>query len=397
MTPTNSTETSAGWVRTWGTSPQVLDATGTALESLADTTLRHVVRISGGGRRVRVRFTNEYGTTPLTIGAARVGLAASGGAVTPDSDRVLTFAGETTATVPAGAPILSDPVDMILPALAELSISIHLPEPVDTPTGRNLGVQSCWMIPGDAVAAPDLLSGATSLPLQAFLSAVEVLPDGPATTVAVIGDSGTDGAGSTPDANRRWTDRLAERLVEHGGQARYVSNQGISGNRLCNNGFGDAGLARFDRDVLATPGLGHVVVFFGGGDVLISFAPRDDESIAEFVSMFPGAPVTAEDIIAGYRQLAARAHGHGVTVLAATLPPYEQDPMFTVEGEHARRKVNTWIRASGAFDGVLDFDAVLRDPARPTRTKDGLHAGDVHPNDAGYRALADSIDLSLFR
>jgi lysophospholipase L1-like esterase len=371
-----------GWVRTWGVAPQAPDA---PLDSFADTTLRQVVRISGGGSRVRIRFTNEYGTAPLAIGAARVGLAATG------RDRELTFSGSPTATVPAGAPILSDPVDLALPALAELAISLHLPEPVETCTCHNMGVQTGWAIPGNAVAAPTLPADATPLPVQALISAVEVLPDGPAEAVVVIGDSITDGFGSTPDANRRWTDRLAER----GAPGLYVCNQGISGNRLLNGGVGDAGLARFDRDVLATPGLGHVVVALGLGDIAISSAPRGGE-LDEFLKHFPGGPVTAEDVIAGYRQLIARARGRGVRIHVATLTPPGTDDMASPEGETARRAVNAWIRTSGAFDAVLDFDAVWRDPADPALIRDGFHAGDAHGSDAGYRALGDSIDLSLF-
>ncbi|MEU4746111.1 SGNH/GDSL hydrolase family protein [Actinosynnema sp. NPDC023658] len=383
------------WVRTWGTSPQAPDA---ALDhSFTDVTLRQVVRVSGGGRRVRVRFTNEYGTEALTIGAARVGLATPDGGVRSDTDRVLTFAGSPTAKVPAGAPILSDPVDLPLPALSELSVSLHLPEPVKTSTCHGMGVQTSWTIPGNAVASPALPGNATSLPVQAFLSAVEVLPDGPAAVVVALGDSITDGFGSTPNAHRRWTDRLAERLTERGGPAVHVSNQGISGNRVLNDGFGAAALARFDRDVLATPGLGYVVVSEGLGDIAVSFAPRGDDGLpTDFTAAFPGGPVTADDVIAAYRQLITRAHGHGVKIYAATLTPYGNDDMFTPEGEDARQAVNAWIRTGGAFDAVLDFDAVWRDPADPVRTRDGFHAGDAHGSDAGYRALADSLDLSLF-
>ncbi|MFD2415061.1 SGNH/GDSL hydrolase family protein [Amycolatopsis pigmentata] len=385
------------WVRTWGASPQLPDAAIAGLEPFADVTLRQEVRISGGGRRVRIRFTNEYGTAGLTIGAARVGLAAPAGGVRPGSDRVLTFDGRPTVTVPPGAPMLSDPVDLRLPPLAQLSLSLYLPEPVKTCTCHGMGVQTCWTVPGNAVAIPGRPAHATSLPLQAFLSAVEVIPEGPAKTIVAVGDSLTDGFGSTPDTNRRWTDRLAERLIEHGGAAVHVSNQGISGNRMLNDGFGVSTLARFDRDVLATPGLGYVIVSEGLGDIAVSFAPREDDGpLAEFLKTFPGSPITAEDIIAGYGQLIARAHGHGVKIYAATLTPYENDDMFAPEGESARQVVNTWIRTSGAFDGVLDFDAVWRDPADPRRIKDGFHAGDVHGSDAGYRALAGSIDLSLF-
>jgi lysophospholipase L1-like esterase len=398
MTATN---TAGSWVRSWGAAPQAAhDGLGSldAYPPFADVTLRQVVRISGGGRRVRIRFTNEYGTAPFTIGAAQVGLAVQGGGVQPGSERVLTFSGAPAVTVPAGAPILSDPVDLPVPALAKLSISLYLPGRVETCTCHDPALETGWTIPGDAVAAPTLPKNAEVLPVRALISAVEVLPDAPAKAIVAVGDSRTDGAGSTPDANHSWPELLAERLAARGAATGYVSNQGISGNRMLNNGIGPAALARFDRDVLATPGLGYVVLSVGANDIGIAFAPRDDDGpMADFLKTFPGAPVTTDDVIAGYRQLIARAHEHGVQVYATTIAPYEGTEIYTPEGESARQAVNKWIRTSGAFDAVLDFDAVWRDPDRPSRIRENFHAGDhLHGNDVGYRALADSIDLSLF-
>jgi lysophospholipase L1-like esterase len=398
MTATN---TAGSWVRSWGAAPQAAhDGLGSldAYPPFADVTLRQVVRISGGGRRVRIRFTNEYGTAPFTIGAAQVGLAVPGGGVQPGSERVLTFSGAPAVTVPAGAPILSDPVDLPVPALAKLSISLYLPGRVETCTCHDPALETGWTIPGDAVAAPTLPKNAEVLPVRALISAVEVLPDAPAKAIVAVGDSRTDGAGSTPDANHSWPELLAERLAARGAATGYVSNQGISGNRMLNNGIGPAALARFDRDVLATPGLGYVVLSVGANDIGIAFAPRDDDGpMADFLKTFPGAPVTTDDVIAGYRQLIARAHEHGVQVYATTIAPYEGTEIYTPEGESARQAVNKWIRTSGAFDAVLDFDAVWRDPDRPSRIRENFHAGDhLHGNDVGYRALADSIDLSLF-
>ncbi|MGW4964574.1 SGNH/GDSL hydrolase family protein [Nonomuraea sp. NPDC004186] len=396
MTMTND---AGSWVRSWGASPQAAhDGLGSLDDHppLADVTLRQVVRISGGGRRVRVRFTNEFGTAPFTIGAAQVGLAVPGGGVRPGSERVLTFSGASAVTVPAGAPILSDPVDLPLPALAKLSISLYLPGRVETCTCHDPALETGWTIPGDAVAAPTLPENAEVLPVRALISAVELLPDAPAKAIVVVGDSRTDGAGSTPDTNHSWPELLAERLAERGVAAGYVSNQGISGNRMLNDGIGAAALARFDRDVLATPGLGYVVLSVGGNDLGISFAPQDGP-LADFLKMFPGAPVTTDDVIAGYRQLIARARERGVRVYATTIPPYEGAEIYTPAGESARQTVNEWICTGGAFDAVLDFDAVWRDPDRPSRIRADFHAGDhLHGNDAGYRALADSIDLSLF-
>ncbi|MGR6918561.1 SGNH/GDSL hydrolase family protein [[Actinomadura] parvosata] len=388
------------WVRSWGASPQPPDGGLGSLDGhppLADVTLRQVVRISGGGHQVRVRFTNEYGTAPFTIGAARVGLAEPGGGVRPGSARVLTFSGAPRVAVPAGAPILSDPVDLPLPALARLSISLYLPERVETCTCHDPALDTGWTIPGNAVAAPALPDNAAVLPVRALISAVEVLADAPARAVVVLGDSRTDGAGSTPDTARSWPELLAARLAERGTPAGYVSNQGISGNRLLNDGIGPAALARFDRDVLATPGLGHVVLSVGGNDLGVSFAARDGGPLAGFLEMFPGAPVTVDDVIAGFRQLIARSRDRGARVYATTIAPFEGADIHTPEGETARQAVNAWIRTGGAFDAVLDFDAVWRDPAHPTRIREDYHSGDhLHGNDAGYQALADSVDLSLF-
>ncbi|MEW1780383.1 SGNH/GDSL hydrolase family protein [Streptomyces sp. NPDC086777] len=400
-TPTTGTAGAAdgGWARTWGASPHAPIEEFGSLPSFADTTLRQVVRISGGGQQLRLRVTNEYGTAPLTIGAARIALAAPEGGIRPGSGRVLTFGGRPTVTVPTGAPMLSDPIELSLPALSELSISLYLPKAVESATCHAMGVQTAWTMPGNGVDALTLPADAASLPLQALISAMDVRADAATTTIAVVGDSNTDCSGTTPDTNRRWTDRLAERLAELDGPTVCVSNQGISGNRMLNKGLGDSALARFDRDVLATPGLGYVVLAIGLGDIGVSYPPRDGSGPSpEFLSMFPGDPVTADDLIAGYRQLIARARGRGVRVYAPTLTPYEGDEIFTPEGERVRRRVNEWIRTGGAFDAVMDFDAVWSDPDRPSRIRDGFHAGDhLHGSDAGCRALGDSIDLALFR
>jgi lysophospholipase L1-like esterase len=383
-----------GWVRTWSAAPQAPDAGLGSLDDVppfTDVTLRQVVRIGGGGRRVRVRLTNEYGTTPLTIGAARVGVATAGGGVAEDSARVLTFAGRSAVTVAVGAPILSDPIDLPLPALTRLSISLYLPGPVENRTYHDSALETGWIIAGNAVAEAALPDRTAPLPVRALLSAVEVRPDAPATSIVVLSDSLADGFGSTPDTNSTWPELLAERGL-------YVCNQGISGNRLLNDGLGTSGLARFDRDVLATPSLGYVIISLGHNDISIANVPRDDaDALAGFLAMFPGDPVTSDDVIAGYRQLIARARDRGVKIYATTITPDEGSDTHTAGSESAREAVNTWIRTSGAFDGVLDFDAVWRDPAHPSRIRDDLHSGDhLHGNDVGYRVLADSIDPALF-
>ncbi|GAB3156247.1 SGNH/GDSL hydrolase family protein [Microbispora hainanensis] len=383
------------WVRTWGASPQAPDNSVSFVEPFGNATLRQVVRVSGGGHSIRIRISNEYGTAPLTIGAARVAITDSGIGTENGSDQAVTFSGKPTTTIPAGAPILSDPIDLPIAALSRLTISLYLPGQVDTCTCHGTFHALGWIIPGDATTLTSTPTGAAPLPAQALITAVEVQSGTPTKAIAVLGDSRVDGIGSTPGADRRWTDLLAERLAARGGQTLCVVNQGIGGNRILADGIGTAALARFDRDVLATPGLGHVVIAVGN-DLVFSFAPRTEET-AGFLEMFPGAPVTADDVIAAHLQLAARARAHGSKAYAATIAPYGGSDMYSPEGDKAREQVNSWIRASDAFDGVLDFDAVWRDPADPTLICSDLHMGDhLHGNDAGYAALAESIDLSLF-
>jgi lysophospholipase L1-like esterase len=386
--------TAERWVRTWGAAPQSPGSAVAALDPFEDATLRQVVRLSGGGRRLRIRVTNEYGVAPLTVGAAGVGIAAAGGAVQPGSARVLTFGGRPSVEVPAGAAILSDPVELELPDLTGLCISLYVPGRVQSCTVHGRPMETGWTIPGDAVAASGLPSGATALPVRALISGVDVVPAAASTVVVALGDSLTDGFGSATHTDAGWPSLLAERFAARGETPGYVVNQGISGNRLLNDGIGPAGVDRFDRDVLDTPGLGYVVVFEGINDLAVSYAPSEHD---EFLTAFPGGPVTADDVIAGYRDLAGRAHRRGVKIVAATLTPYEGLDLYSPAGERARQTVNDWIRTAGAFDAVLDFDAVWRDPQHPSRIRGDLHMGDfAHGNDAGYRALADAIDLDLF-
>ncbi|NMH75780.1 SGNH/GDSL hydrolase family protein [Pseudonocardia xinjiangensis] len=383
------------WVRTWGASPQAPDNSVSFVGPLENATLRQVVRISGGGHRIRVRISNEYGRTPLTIGAARVAVADCGAGAEGTDHRAVTFSSLPITTVPAGAPVLSDPIDIPVAALSRLVVSLYLTDRVDTVTCHGTFNALGWIIPGDATALTSTPAGATPMPAGALITAVEAEAALPSKAVAVLGDSRVDGIGSTPGADRRWTDVLAERLVARGGSTLCVINQGIGGNRLLSDGIGTAALARFDRDILATPGLGHVVIAVGN-DLVFSFAPRTGEA-AGFLDMFPGAPVTVDDVIAAHLQLASRARAHGAKVHAATIAPYGGSEMYSPQGDKAREQVNAWIRTSGAFDGLLDFDAVWRDPADRTRIRDGLHMGDhLHGSDAGYAALAEAVDLSLF-
>ncbi|OPC76505.1 SGNH hydrolase [Embleya scabrispora] len=383
------------WVRTWGAAPQAPDNSVSGVEPFENATLRQIVRVSGGGGRIRIRLSNEYGSAPLTVGAAHVGLADSDGEIRPGSGRAVTFGGRPTAIVPAGAPLFSDPIDLDVAALSRLTISLHLPGRVDTVTCHGTFHALGWIIPGDVTTSTSLPTDAIPLPAQGLITAVEIQADSRIRAIAVLGDSRVDGIGSSPGADRRWTDLLAERLDSRGGPTRCVVSQSISGNRMLTDGIGTAALARFDRDILATPGLGHVVLAVGN-DLVFSFAP-DTEENSGFLAMFPGDRVGVDDVIAAHVQLAARARAHGAKVHAATIAPYGASEMYSPEGDQAREQVNAWIRTSGAFDSVLDFDAVWRDPSDSTRIRSDLHMGDnLHGNDAGYRALAEAVDLSFF-
>jgi len=361
--------------------------------SFSDETLRQSVRLSTGGRALRLRLTNEYGASATTLDAVHVGMSDGKGGVLPGSDHTVTFnGGSKVVTLSAAAPALSDPIDMSVPALGSLAISVHVPKGGNPgyATPHTLGMQTSYVVSGDQTGAATLSEPSTGT-VRYFLSGVDVLKKQPARTIVTFGDSITDGYGSTVDANHRWPDLFAERLQKSKLlDGLGVANEGISGNRVLSDGFGPNALSRFDRDVLACPGVRYVVVLVGINDVGI---PR----------MFPtaGAAPGTDAIIAGYRQMIARAHARGVRVIGATLTPYQgaiDGRYYSDEGETKREAVNAFIRASKEFDGMIDFDAAVRDPANPLRFDPAYDSGDhLHPNDAGYAAMAAAIDLRLFQ
>jgi lysophospholipase L1-like esterase len=395
-----SAANAAEWVQTWGASPQPpTPAAGPfpATPSFVNQTIRQTFRVSVGGSRVRLRLTNEYGTKPLAIGAVRVALADEKGNVRVGTEKTVSFSGKPGATVPAGAPYVSDPVDLPVSALSSLSVSIYLPEDTGPCTCHATGVQTALIsAPGDFTAKS--FTPASTTQFRAFVSGVDVETNGPARAVVVLGDSISDGMGSTVDANRRWPDLLAERLNAKGSAGWGVVNMGISGNRVLNDGAAQNALARFDRDVLSVAGVKAVVLFEGVNDLGISFGKIEGPIADFFKTLAPTQKSTAEAIVTGYRQLIARARARGLKVFAGTITPYGGALYYSEEGEKMRQAINSWIRTSGEVDGVLDFDAVIRDSANPTRMKDGFHSGDfLHGSDAGYAAMAAAVDLSLFK
>jgi lysophospholipase L1-like esterase len=380
------------WIPTWTASPQsrwdgdFVLPTGLPFH-FWNQTLRQSARVSLGGARVRVLLSNAYGTKPLVVGAAHLAKDDGNAAIVPGSDRVLTFGDQRGVTVPIGATATSDPVELDVAALDVLSISLHLPVPTPPATFHWDARKTAYAGAGDQTTATRLEHDAT-LTSHVFVSAIEVEADAATRTVVAIGDSITDGNMATMDAHARWPDVLASRLAERNVA---VVNAGISGGRLLRDLMGENALARFDRDVLSLPGIASVVVLMGINDISWPGTPFD-----------PDARVAgASELIAGFRQLIAHAHARGVRIVGGTLTPFEgalQDtPMrgyFTDEKERVRQTVNAWIRDSGEFDAVVDFDAITHDPAHPARFLPDYDSGDhLHPGDAGYRAMAQAIDL----
>jgi lysophospholipase L1-like esterase len=386
------------WVATWGASPAPQLATQemrTAKLEFENQTLREIVHTSIGGPTVRVRLSNAYGKQPVDIGAARIALRAQGSGTVAGSDRALTFSGRPTVSIPPDALVLSDPVKLNLPASGDLAISIFLPKAATGAGIHYSAQQTSYIGQGNLTGAASMSQPAT-ITSWVFLTGVDVLASDSASAVVAFGDSITDGARSTVDANRRWPNILADRLLAQRSRKQVaVLDAGIGGNRILHDAtanvrFGVNSLARFDRDVLAQPGVKYVIVLEGINDLghAGSSAPESET-------------VSAEDLIAGMKQMIERAHEKGLKIFGATLTPFEGTAFkgyFTPEKEAKRKAVNKWIRTGKAFDGVIDFEKAVRDPDHPDRMLAAYDGGDhLHPGDAGYKAMGEAIDLSLFK
>jgi lysophospholipase L1-like esterase len=368
-----------GWVGIWGASPAPPSPNTKVFEN---QTVRQALRVSASATRLRIRFTNEYGRQPLKLGAATISLAGPDGLPTGQPVAV-TFGGQASTVIPPGAPMLSDPIDLPVQALGLVSVSTFFPEATGPCTCHVLGVQSVQISgPGDFTRGG--FTQAETITQRPFISAIEAVATTPTRAIITFGDSITDGYGSTVGANRRWPDILAERL-RAANMNRSVVNEAISGNRVLSYGqamFGDAALARFDRDVLTVPNAGWLVVLEGVNDL----------------GMGGATPPSAETMIAGYRQIIERAHQRGLKVYLATILPYEGARYHTPAGDAIRRQINDWIRRGEGFEGTIDLDAAIRDPANLNKMRADLQSGDwLHPNDAGYKVMGEAVDLALFR
>ena len=364
-------------------------------------TIRMVVRPTMGGERLRVRLSNAFGTTATTIGAAHVALVSKGADIAPQSDRVLTFSGSSSIAIPPGAPVLSDPVDLKVPAFAELAISLYLPEKTSALSTH------FWAQHETYISGPGNFTGQTDIPNPSmrtswyWLADVEVWASPQAAATVAFGDSITDGVGAKQGEYSDWPDDLANRLASGQGAGRLaVLNEGIGGNRILHDGAGVSALARFDRDVLAQPGVVNVIILEGINDIGWPHMKARPSPNGTTPSQGPFADdrVTAQDLIAGLKQIIERAHEHGIRVFGATLTPFEGADYYSADGEVERQAVNQWIRTSGSFDAVFDFDAAVRDPNHPARFREDYQSGDhLHPSAAGYKAMAAAVDLSVLR
>lgn len=378
----------AHWVGTWAASPQrTEEANLPPAPGFSDTTLRQIAHVSLGGRTLRVRFSNAFGATALTLVSAHVARAAGGSAIVAAGDRALTFRGRPSVTVPAGAPIVSDPLDFEVPPLSDLAVTVHLRgSPADV-TGHPGSRTTSYLRAGAAVSAREL-PGAARVDHWYFLSGIDVLAPRSAAAIAILGDSITDGRGSTTNGNDRWPDNLARRLQANPATREVaVLNQGLGGNRLLRDGVGPNALARLDRDVLAQTGVRWLIVLEGINDIATRVGASEREDPSE----------TAPGVIAALEQIAVRARARGLRVYGATILPFEGSGYFTPATEADRQAVNRWIRSAEAFDAVVDFDAAMREPGRPSRLSPAADGGDhLHPSPAGHRTMAAAIDLNLF-
>lgn len=380
------------WVATWATAPQLVEpANLPAAPGFANCTLRQKLRVSIGGQKIRLRFSNAFGDAPLTIDAAQVAFAANDAAIQPETGHTLTFAGANAVTIQPGAMVISDPVDLELSPMADLAVTLHTQNaPADITGHPGSRTTSYLAHGGEAVDAADL-TGAARTDHWYFLTGIDVFTDHPAAAIAILGDSITDGRGSTTNGNDRWPDQLSRRLRANPATENVaVLNLGIGGGRILRHGLGPSALSRLDRDIIAQPGVRWLVIFEGVNDLGTAVTARAKGR--------PEAGATAADLIAAFDQMILRAHDHGIRVYGATITPFGGFKSYdTPASEADRQTVNQWIRTSGKFDGVIDFDALARDPKNPLHLAPAIDGGDhLHPSAAGYKIMAEDISLDLF-
>jgi lysophospholipase L1-like esterase len=372
------------WVTTWACGPQLTEPGNLPPAPLANSTLRQFVRVSLGGSHLRVRFSNAYGTESVTLQSAHIALATGSlgtGNINPSTDKPLTFRGAPSVVIPAGEVVYSDLVDFNLPALTNLAITIYFGNISATTINGHPGSRTTSFIVASNVVSAASMPGAAATAHWYIITGVEVLADSSSQAVVTLGDSITDGRGSTTDGNDRWPDFLAQRLQANPPTVKVaVANMGIGGNAVVSGGLGPTATKRFDRDVLNQSAARWVIIFEGVNDI------GGDSS-----------GTVAANLIAAFTQFATKAHARNIRVYGATITPFGGNSYYSASHEAARQTVNSWIRTNSLYDAVMDFDAAARDPANPVNLLPAYDSGDhLHLSPAGYQALANAIDLSLF-
>ncbi|HTX05492.1 MAG TPA: SGNH/GDSL hydrolase family protein [Steroidobacteraceae bacterium] len=384
----------SSWLGSWAASQQIPEPQNALpAQALRDATLRQIVHLTVGGRELRVRLSNAFGTAPLTILAVHVAvpLSRASGRIDPATDKTLTFGGSRSVSIPAGADYYSDPVAFDAPPWSDVAITLYLPVPPNRQTSHPGSRETSFLVHGEHVAAATL-PGATIVDHWFFISGIDVRQSAPGAAIVTLGDSITDGHATADNSDTRWPDDLARRLQSSPATRRVsVLNVGTGGNRLLLDGLGPNALARLDRDVLAQTGVRYLIVLEGVNDLgtATRLAPISAAQHRQLV----------ERIIGAYEQIILRAHAHGLTVIGGTITPYRGSDYYhpSSASEADRQAINAWIRQPGHFDAVIDFDRAVRDPKHPDRLLPAYDSGDhLHPSPAGYRAMAAAIPLSLF-
>ena len=386
--PVSFAQQSSKWIGSWACSPQLVETQNRPPDpGLAGNTLRQVVHMTLGGEEVRLRFSNEFGGTPLTLDSVHIALPAGPGAVVPETDRAVTFGGKASVTIPGGALMFSDPVAFPVAALSDLVVTLKASTVPDGITGHPGSRETSYLANGDEVSAATF-DGAAATDHWYVLDGVDVISNGAAAAVVTLGDSITDGRGSITNQNTRWPDDLARALAANKRYANVgVLNHGIGGNNILHDGLGPSALSRFDRDVIAQTGVRWVLVFEGVNDIGGAKAAIARGHTSD----------VADRIIAAYQQFIVRAHTHGLRIYGATITPFGKSQYSSDATEEARQKVNAWIRTSGQFDAVIDFDKATRDSSEPSQLSADVDSGDhLHLNSEGYKRMAAAIDLKLF-